>query len=217
MKLTTHLQVKNEWSYASTPPIRLQGANRTNFCFPSFFLVINKWKRFPRFSALMEFEAFSSSPYKRSVLCFPETEVRIKTLNAKWHVTHSADNTPYRSIDVNWHTSWIWAQQANGYVSVLSVKIAVTEPEVYVTTERKEIQITALKLSVKVAVSRLQYLATVSQRGGLPSISGQSLWDLWSTKWHWDRYFSPRIQVYSCQYHSISTPCISPIYHQHLS
>ena len=28
-----------------------------------------------------------------------------------------------------------------------------------------------------------------SHRGGPGSISGQSVWDLWWTKWHWDRYF----------------------------
>jgi hypothetical protein len=29
-----------------------------------------------------------------------------------------------------------------------------------------------------------------SHRGGPGSIPGQSMWDLWWTKWHWDRFFS---------------------------
>jgi hypothetical protein len=28
-----------------------------------------------------------------------------------------------------------------------------------------------------------------SDRGGPGSIPGQSMWDLWWTKWHWDRFF----------------------------
>jgi hypothetical protein len=35
-----------------------------------------------------------------------------------------------------------------------------------------------------------------SRRGCPGSISGQSMWDLWWTKWHWDR-FSPRVLRFS--------------------
>jgi hypothetical protein len=31
---------------------------------------------------------------------------------------------------------------------------------------------------------------TVSRCGGPDSRPGQSMWDLWWTKWHWDRFFS---------------------------
>jgi hypothetical protein len=32
-------------------------------------------------------------------------------------------------------------------------------------------------------------------------IPGQSVWDLWWTKWHWDRFF-PEYLVFRCQFHS---------------
>jgi len=48
MKLTTHLQIKNEWSYTCTPPIRLQGANKANFYFPPFFSRNKQMKTFPQ-------------------------------------------------------------------------------------------------------------------------------------------------------------------------
>jgi hypothetical protein len=35
----------------------------------------------------------------------------------------------------------------------------------------------------------LRRLFAGSHRGGLCSIPGQSMWDLWWTKWHWDRFF----------------------------
>jgi hypothetical protein len=38
----------------------------------------------------------------------------------------------------------------------------------------------------------------VSHRGGQGSSPGQSMWDLWWTKWHWDMLFCD----FPCQYHS---------------
>jgi hypothetical protein len=32
--------------------------------------------------------------------------------------------------------------------------------------------------------------SSASHRGGPGSRPGQSMWDLWCTKWHWDRFFS---------------------------
>ena len=40
-----------------------------------------------------------------------------------------------------------------------------------------------------------------SHRGGPGSITGQSVWDLWWTKWHWDRFF-PEYFGFPCQFHS---------------
>jgi hypothetical protein len=34
-----------------------------------------------------------------------------------------------------------------------------------------------------------QAVSRTSHRGGLGSIPGQSIWDLWFTKWRWDRFF----------------------------
>jgi hypothetical protein len=28
------------------------------------------------------------------------------------------------------------------------------------------------------------------------------MWDLWWTKWHWDRFFFPSTLVFSCQFNS---------------
>jgi hypothetical protein len=39
------------------------------------------------------------------------------------------------------------------------------------------------------AVPWLRRLVAASHRGGPGSIPGQSIWDLWWTKWHWDRIF----------------------------
>jgi hypothetical protein len=36
---------------------------------------------------------------------------------------------------------------------------------------------------------------------------GQSMWDLWWTKWHWDRFFS-ELSVFPCQFHSTVAPLI---------
>jgi hypothetical protein len=33
-------------------------------------------------------------------------------------------------------------------------------------------------------------------------LPGQSMWDLWWTKWHWDRFFPPSSSVFPCQFHS---------------
>jgi hypothetical protein len=41
------------------------------------------------------------------------------------------------------------------------------------------------------AVSRRPLTAAV--RGSIP---GQSIWDSWWTKWHWDRFFSPVLQFF---------------------
>jgi hypothetical protein len=48
-------------------------------------------------------------------------------------------------------------------------------------------------------------LSLASDHRGPGSILGQSMWDLWWTKWHWDR-FSQRISVFPCQFHSSSAP-----------
>jgi hypothetical protein len=34
-----------------------------------------------------------------------------------------------------------------------------------------------------------QAVSPASHRGGPGSIPGQSMWDLWWTKWHWDMFF----------------------------
>jgi hypothetical protein len=36
---------------------------------------------------------------------------------------------------------------------------------------------------------------------------GQSTWDLWWTKWHWDR-FSPSTSVFPSQFHSTGAPLL---------
>jgi hypothetical protein len=36
--------------------------------------------------------------------------------------------------------------------------------------------------------------STVSHRGGPGSFPGQSMWDLWQTKWHWVRFFSESLR-----------------------
>jgi hypothetical protein len=41
----------------------------------------------------------------------------------------------------------------------------------------------------------------VSHRGGPGSRPGQSIWDLWWTKWHWDRFLSEFFGFY-LSYHS---------------
>jgi hypothetical protein len=33
------------------------------------------------------------------------------------------------------------------------------------------------------------------------------MWNLWWTKWHWDR-FSPNTSVFPCQFHSIGAPLL---------
>jgi hypothetical protein len=52
------------------------------------------------------------------------------------------------------------------------------------------------------AVSRRP--STAEARG---SISGQSMWGWWWTKWHWDRLFS-ELSVFPCQFHSTGAPLI---------
>ena len=36
------------------------------------------------------------------------------------------------------------------------------------------------------------------------------MWDLWWTKWHWDR-FSPSTSVFPCQFHSTGAPLLVKI------
>jgi hypothetical protein len=50
----------------------------------------------------------------------------------------------------------------------------------------------------------------MDQRGKTPDrkkIPGQSMWDLWLTKWHWDR-FSPSTLVFPCQFLSTGAPLL---------
>jgi hypothetical protein len=42
---------------------------------------------------------------------------------------------------------------------------------------------------------------SASQRGGPDSLPSQSMWDLWWTKWYWDRFYSEFLGL-PCQYHS---------------
>jgi hypothetical protein len=61
--------------------------------------------------------------------------------------------------------------------------------------------------------------------GGLGPIPGQSMWDLWWTKWHWDRFGRPGFdpgsvhvgfvvdkvtlgQIFPCQFHSTRVPLL---------
>jgi hypothetical protein len=44
----------------------------------------------------------------------------------------------------------------------------------------------------------------VSCRTG--STPGQSMWNLWWTKWHWDRFSPPSTSVFPCQFHSTGAP-----------
>jgi hypothetical protein len=45
-----------------------------------------------------------------------------------------------------------------------------------------------------------------------PGVRSQvkSMWDLWWTKWHWDRFFS-ELSVFPCQFHSNGVPLIVKI------
>jgi hypothetical protein len=39
-------------------------------------------------------------------------------------------------------------------------------------------------------------------------LPGQPMWDLWWTKWHWDRFFPPSTSVFPCEsFHRFSTAC----------
>jgi hypothetical protein len=44
------------------------------------------------------------------------------------------------------------------------------------------------------------------------SISGQVMWDLWWTKWHWGR-FSPSTSVSPANFHSTNCSTVTLIYH----
>jgi hypothetical protein len=55
------------------------------------------------------------------------------------------------------------------------------------------------------AVSRRPF--TTEARGSVPA---QSMWDLWWTKWHWDRFFS-ELSVFPCRFHSTGAPLIVKI------
>jgi len=59
------------------------------------------------------------------------------------------------------------------------------------------------------------YLGTGSQsptchHGGLHSLPGQSMWDIWWTEWHWDMFLST--SVFLCQYLTTSAPYSSSVY-----
>jgi hypothetical protein len=48
---------------------------------------------------------------------------------------------------------------------------------------------------------------TTEARGSVP---GKSMWDLWWTKWHWDRFFF-ELLVFPCRFHSTGAPLIVKI------
>jgi hypothetical protein len=43
---------------------------------------------------------------------------------------------------------------------------------------------------------------------GGSSIPDQSMWDLWRTKCHCDRFSPPSTSVFNCQFHSTSVPLL---------
>jgi hypothetical protein len=45
---------------------------------------------------------------------------------------------------------------------------------------------------------------------GRKKIPGQSMWGLWWTKWHWDRFFS-EFSVFPCQFHSTGAPLLGKL------
>jgi hypothetical protein len=51
------------------------------------------------------------------------------------------------------------------------------------------------------AVSRRPLTADVRVRSWV-----KSMWDLWWTKWHWDRFLSPSTTVFPCRFHSTGAP-----------
>jgi hypothetical protein len=62
---------------------------------------------------------------------------------------------------------------------------------------------TEVQLSFEKMCHGLGGYSSVSHREESGLIPGHSLWDLWWTKWHWNR-FSPSTSC--CQYHSINAP-----------
>jgi hypothetical protein len=60
-----------------------------------------------------------------------------------------------------------------------------------------------------VRVLLYRYRPCYGHRPVSASISVQTLWDLWWTKWHWDRYFSQHFS-FPCQYHSTNAPNSQP-------
>jgi hypothetical protein len=55
--------------------------------------------------------------------------------------------------------------------------------------------------------------------GGLGLIPAQYMWDLWWTKWHWDRFPPPSTLVFPRQFHSTGAPLLGKMEktNQHLS
>jgi hypothetical protein len=81
-------------------------------------------------------------------------------------------------------------------------------PKYQISVNRKRHFIDWISLST-VSIRHIRgepWLRPASHRGGLGSLPGQCMWELWWTKWHWDRFFS---EIFSFRL-SISFYCGSP-------
>ena len=105
---------------------------------------------------------------------------------------------------------FVWIREQPAIISLYSISclVSITETECVYCAVRTGylyiIQVNFRSLSSPCHGSR-GHLPNC-HRGGLSSIPGQSMFDLWLTDRYKDGFFSPSITVFPCQYHSTIAP-----------
>ena len=104
---------------------------------------------------------------------------------------------------------WIWEQKSNTSLYSFNWLVCITEPEsVYCVVRTECLNTIQVNFSPKTRAHE-DSRQPACYPGGLGWNGGHSLWDLWSTVWHLDRFFF-RVRVLS------SVSVISPMFHTRL-
>jgi hypothetical protein len=99
-----------------------------------------------------------------------------------------------------WLSNWCW--KISTFFSFYKNFAVISKHFMRVAWRTLQKRLSQGRRAMAQAVSR-QLLTTEAQ--GRSRV--KSMWDLWWTKWHWDRFFS-ELSVFPCQFHSTGAPLL---------
>jgi hypothetical protein len=104
---------------------------------------------------------------------------------------------------------FVWISEQTAIISLYSINwlVFITEMEsVYCAVRTESLTIVQFNFRLSMDVPWLRRLVAGLSPRRLGSIAGQSMWDLWWTKWHCDRLFSQYVGfLLSVSFHQCST------------
>jgi hypothetical protein len=99
-------------------------------------------------------------------------------------------------------TCFLWISEQTAIISLYCINwlVFVTKTECVYCAVRAE-RLTVIHVTFHLEMVRPWLRSPASHREGLGSITSQSIWDVWWTKWRWDEAFSEYF-CFPCQYRS---------------